>query len=55
MTEHKISAGRMTPNQAGAFVEKVKQSQDSRIRDYLNSIKLLQRFFRFRSGGRGLE
>jgi hypothetical protein len=55
MVEHKIGAERMTPDQAGTFVEKVKQSQDPRIRNYLNSIKLLQGFFRFRSGGRGLE
>jgi hypothetical protein len=46
---------RMTPEQARAFLERIEVSQDPRIRDYLSSIRLLQRIFRLRIGGRGIE
>jgi len=45
----------MSPNQARLLIERIKTSQDSRIRDFLNSIWLLQYLRRLRIGGRGIE
>lgn len=55
LSENGIEPRQMTPDQARAFLDIVRGSSDPRIRDYLNSIKLLQRLFRLRSGGRGIE
>jgi hypothetical protein len=55
MDANNITWEKMTPDQARTFLARVKESQEPRIRDYLNSIRLLQRLFRSRIGGRGME
>jgi hypothetical protein len=55
MAEIGIKPEQMTPEQARLLIERIKQSQDPRIRDYNNIIRLLQRLFRTRTGGRGNE
>jgi hypothetical protein len=55
MNENGIAWETMTAEQARSFLDKVHRSQNPRIRDYIGSIRLLQRLYRFRVGGRGTE
>jgi hypothetical protein len=52
---NRITPESMNPDQARALIEKIKISEDPRIRDYLNSIRILQYLRRLPIGGRGSE
>lgn len=55
MARNGIHPERMTPYQAREMVSAIERSSDPRIREYNNGLRLLQRLFRLRIGGRGLE
>jgi hypothetical protein len=48
-----IRADRMTPEQAYALLKEIRESQDPRIRDVNNAIRMLRRLFRLRTGRGG--
>jgi hypothetical protein len=49
-----IRPEQMTPDQARSLLKEIRESQDPRIRDFNNSMRLLRRIFRLRTG-RGNE
>jgi hypothetical protein len=51
---HNIRPEQMTPDHARSFLKEIRESQDPRIRDYNNAMRLLRRLFPLRPG-RGTE